>query len=173
MNTSRALCVAAVLLFLVATPAAASLTVSLAPSPANPAAPRMGNRLSFHTVIRNTGAQPVHGLIAWISLLRTDPGQEQPMDLEDWSAHKAVSAARLEPGQSLDADWPMRLIQDGRYRVVVSLVSREEPGLVTSPLLDFTVLRKPVVESGRVLPVALGMPFLLGLVLLWRWRRRR
>ena len=150
---------------------AASLTVEFAPVATNPTTPRMGDRLAFSSSIRNTGATPVEGLIAWLSLVQVDRGHEQPVDLEDWSAHKAIAVASLAPGAAVTTNWPMRLIQSGQYRVVVSAVSRAGAALTPSRFVDFTVAPKPVVESGRVLPVALGVPALLvgGLLL----RRRR
>lgn len=151
---------------------AAPLTIELAPSVGNPASPQMGDRLSFHSTIRNDGSTPVDGLIAWLSLVQIDKGKEQPVDLEDWSAHKAVTVPTLAPGQSIPTDWPMRLIQAGAYRVVISAVSRDGRSLTASPFADFTVREKPVVESNRVLPVAFGLPALLALILFWRWRRR-
>ena len=152
---------------------AGPIDVTLEAASINPAAPRMGDHLAFHSVIRNTGARPVNGLIAWISLLRIDPGNEQPVDLEDWSAQKALTAKQLAPGGTLTADWPMRLINSGTYRVVVSTATRDAQGITASPAVDFTVAPKPVVESRRVLPVALGIPLLLALGLLWqRWRAR-
>jgi hypothetical protein len=163
---------AACLVALATTASAGTLAVDLIPDPRNPASPRMGDNLAFHTVIRNTGAQSVDGVIAWISLVQTDKGKEQPIDLEDWSAHKAVTAASLPPGQTLVTDWPMRLIQAGSYRVVVSAVSRDGAGLVASPFADFTVRQKPVVESQRVLPVALGVPLLLAGAIILRSRKR-
>ncbi len=153
------------------TRAAAELAVSLAPIATNPAAPRMGDRLAFTSSIRNTGAAPVEGLIAWLSLVQVDPGHEQPVDLEDWSAHKAIALATLAPGAEVTTRWPMRLIQSGQYRVVVSAVSRAGDALTPSRFVDFTVAPKPVVESRRVLPVALGVPALLVVSLLLRRRR--
>jgi hypothetical protein len=151
---------------------AGTLSIDLEPAAGNPASPQMGDTLSFHTVIRNDAATPVDGLIAWISLVQIDKGKEQPVDLEDWSAHKAVTAASLAPGQTIETDWPMRLIQAGTYRVVISAVSRDAGGLAASPFADFTVRQKPMVESRRVLPVALGLPLLIGIGMLWRreWR---
>jgi hypothetical protein len=149
---------------------AGTLSVDLTPDTRNPASPQMGDNLAFHTVIRNNGTTAVDGLIAWISLVQLDKGKEQPVDLEDWSAHKAVTAASLMPGQTLETDWPMRLIQAGNYRVVVSSVSRDSTGLAASPFVDFMVRQKPVVESQRVLPVALGLPILLAGAMLWRRR---
>ncbi len=155
-------------------PAAGPLSVALVPAPGAPVRPRMGDRLSFHSVIRNGGEAPVEGLVAWVSLVRVDRGQEAPVDLEDWSAQKAVTLPSLGPGQSLEADWPMRLIQAGDYRVVVSAASRDGSALAASPLRPFTVARRPVVESRRVVPVALGLPGLLAASFLpWRRLRRR
>jgi hypothetical protein len=150
---------------------AGGLGVSLAPGAGNPPSPQMGDRLSFHSVIRNDGGRVAEGLIAWISLVQIDTGREQPMDLEDWSAHKAVTAASLAPGAALETDWPMRLIQPGKYRVVVSVVSRNAQGLTASPFVDFRVRPKPVVESRRVLPVAFGIPLAIFGAFLWRRRR--
>jgi len=165
--------VAVTLVLISATAYAGPIEVTLKAAPANPAAPRMGDRLAFHSEIRNTSGRPVNGLIAWISLLRIDPGNEQPVDLEDWSAQKALAAKQVPPGGTLAAEWPMRLINSGTYRVVVSTATRDAQGITTSPAVDFTVAPKPVVESRRVLPVALGIPLLLALGLLWRrWRAR-
>lgn len=151
---------------------ASPLSITLQPAPGNPASPQMGDTLSFHTVIRNVGNASVEGLIAWPSLVQVDEGSEQPVDLEDWSAHKAVTAVTLDPGGTVETDWPMRLIQAGRYRIVVSAASRSGAELTASPFADFTVRQKPVVESQRVLPVALGIPLLLGAAMVWRRRRR-
>jgi len=151
-------------------PRAGTLAVDLTPAPGNPASPRMGDQLSFHSVIRNNGPAAADGLIAWLSLVRIDRGHEQPVDLEDWSAHKAVTAVALPSGGTIETDWPMRLIQDGIYRVIVSVISRDGTALTPSPPVDFSVRPKPVVESRRVLPVAFGLPLVLGGVLLWRHR---
>jgi hypothetical protein len=62
----------------------------------------------------------------------------------------------------------MRLIQAGTYRVLVSATSRNGTGLVASPYVDFVVRQKPVVESKRVLPVAIGLPLLLVGASFWR-----
>lgn len=153
--------------------AADSLSISLAPDPSNPPSPQMGDWLKFNSVVSNPSTQEAHGVVAWISLVQVDPGQEQPVDLEDWSAHKAVTQAVLQPGQQVKVEWPMRLIQAGAYRVVISAVDRETGHVMTSPFVDFQVRRKPVVESGRILPVAFGVPAFVLAVMAWRVYRGR
>lgn len=149
------------------------IEISLTPAAANPTAPRMGDNLTFRSVITNNGTTPVRGVVAWLGLVRVDPGKEQPVDLEDWSAQKAVTRTVLAPGEQLAVEWPMRLIQSGDYRVVVSAAERSARELVSSPFVSFQVAPKQVIESRRVLPVALGVPMLIALFALGRIMLRR
>ena len=153
---------AAMLLALSGHAPAANIDLQLQPDTSNPAHPTMGDWMHFNSVINNAGKQPIDGLVAWISLVEVTPGKEQPMDLEDWSAHKAVTGATLAPGKSLQTQWPMRLIQSGDYRVVISATDRNNKTVFTSPTIQFHVAQKPVVESARILPVALGIPLAIG-----------
>jgi len=140
---------------------AASIQLQVQPESANPSHPTMGDWMHFNSVISNTGSKPIEGLVAWISLVEVTPGKEQPMDLEDWSAHKAVTGTTLKPGEALKTQWPMRLIQSGDYRIVISATDRNNSTVFTSPTLQFHVSQKPVVESTRILPVAIGIPLLI------------
>jgi hypothetical protein len=166
--------VTTVLLASVSAGAEAPLALDLRPDGKNPSAPIMGDHMQFWSTITNTGTTPVEGLVAWISLVEIDPGNEQPVDLEDWSAHKAVTGATLGPGQSLRTDWPMRLIKGGDYRVVVSVTDRGSNTVFTSPTIQFHIRQKPVLQAGRVLPVAAGVPLLIvGLMIFNKTRQRR
>jgi hypothetical protein len=177
-RTKHILLALAILLALVAgRPVAATaqdLGLTLSQDKANPPNPTMGNNLRFHSVITNRGDQPIEGLVAWISLVEVTPGHEQPMDLEDWSALKAVTGVRLAPGGSLETDWPMRLIQQGDYRVVVSVTTRDQHAVSTSPTVEFHVTQIPMVQSSRILPVTLGVPLLLIVWMVFRrWQSAR
>lgn len=152
--------------------AEAPISLDLKPAGGNPASPVMGDHLQFRSTLVNTGSSPIEGLVAWISLVEIDPGHEQPVDLEDWSAHKAVTGARLKPGESLQTDWPMRLIKGGDYRVVVSVTDRGGREVFTSPTVQFHVRQKAVLQAGRVIPVAIGIPLLLmGLIFFNKTKR--
>ena len=165
---------AATLLIPVTASAQTPLVLDIQPDAQNSTTPTMGDHLRFWSTITNTDAKPIEGLVAWISLVEVDQGNEQPMDLEDWSAHKAVTGATLGPSQSLRTDWPMRLIKSGDYRVVISATDRGGRTVFTSPTIQFHVLQKPVLQAKRVLPVAVGAPVLiLGLMLFLKTRERR
>ncbi len=163
-----------ILMATISAAAAAPLSLELGPDDANPSSPVMGDNLRFWSAITNTGNTSIEGLVAWISLVEIDPGNEQPVDLEDWSAHKAIAGAALEPGQSLRTGWPMRLIKGGDYRVVVSVTDRGGDSVFTSPTIQFHVRQKPVLQAGRVMPVAAGIPLLvIGLIIFNKTNSRR
>ena len=149
------------------------LAITLAPDGKNSSDPVMGDHLKFWSTITNTGATPIAGLVAWISLVEIDAGHEQPVDLEDWSAHKAVSGASLTPNQSLRTQWPMRLIKGGDYRVVISVTDRGGRQVFTSRTLQFHVRQKPVLQADRVLWTAAAVPLLIvGLMVFVKTRQR-
>jgi len=152
---------------------AGTIRISLAPDTANPPQPAMGNFLYFNSIIKNISGKSLEGLVAWISLIEIDPGHEQPVDLEDWSAHKAITVARMKPGNTLKTVWPIRLIQHGRYRVVICAADRDHPTIYTSPPLEFHVSKKPVIQSNRILPVAFGLPLLFIGLIFYRKRQNR
>ena len=104
MNKWKYLLYSTITIILMATVSAAAvapLSLELGPDEGNPSSPVMGDHMLFWSAITNTGRTSIEGLVAWISLVEIDPGNEQPVDLEDWSAHKAITGAALEPGQSL------------------------------------------------------------------------
>jgi len=171
MNAITQTLVVAALLLGTATVTATTVGVELAPESSNPANPTMGDWMRFRSVIRNNGTHPVEGLVAWISLVQVTPGHEQPMDLEDWSAHKAVTGTTLAAGAAVTTQWPMRLIRSGDYRVVISTTDRNEKTVFTSPTIEFHVAQKAVIESKRILPVAIGVPLFLVGLLIYRARR--
>ena len=177
MKTLKIIFLTAVLLTLFVSSSAAGdalLTVNLRHDSHNSAAPTMGDHLRFWSTITNTGPKPLEGLVAWISLVEIDPGNEQPVDIEDWSAHKAITGAVLGPGQSLKTDWPMRLIKGGDYRVMVSATDRNSRTVFTSPIVEFHVRQKSVLQPGPILAVAVGVPLLIiGAVGLRKVRRVR
>ena len=122
---------------------------------------RMGDTPAFIGTVTNIGQRPLAGLVVYLSLVSLEPGNEHPVDLEDWSAQKAVRIDRLSPGESSNQKWGMRLIQSGKYGVALTVVDPEEKRPIVSDLVPFDVNPKPTLASGRILPIAIGEPLLL------------
>lgn len=122
---------------------------------------KMGDTPSFIGTITNNGQQPLEGSVVYLSLLSLKPGNEHPVDLEDWSAQKAVRIDRLSPGKSITQTWGMRLIQAGKFGVALTVVDPQKTKPTVSDLVPFEINPKPMVASERIFPLAIGEPFLL------------
>jgi len=141
-----------------------------------PAQPlKMGDTPTFKGSVTNVGNHELSGLVVYLSLVSLKPGAEHPVDLEDWSAQKAVRISKLGPGQINTQDWPMRLIEAGRFGVALTVVDPDEKQPVVSNLVIFNIQPKPTLSSSRIIPVAIGEPLFLLLLygLHWVYTRSR
>jgi hypothetical protein len=135
---------------------------------------KMGDRPVFKGAVKNTGQHNLKGLVVYLSLVSLKLGHEHPVDLEDWSAQKAVRIDQLAPGETQRQDWPMRLIRAGRFGVALTGVDSLENRPVVSELVPFDIQTRPTVASSRILPVAVGEPLLLLIFCgLFRWIHAR
>ena len=130
-----------------------------------------GDYVTVAARIENTSDQAVSDVTTYLSLVNT--ADKLPVDLEDWSAEKGLYVGVIESGQALPLDWKIHFVKPGHYALtVVALVAgREMPAV--SPVVYFRVEPKNSLDPGHILPVALGMPVVLGLLLLLLNYRRR
>ncbi len=137
---------------------------------------RMGDTPKFTGAVTNSGQQTLRRLIVYLSLVSLEPGNERPVDLEDWSAQKALGIDSLSPGQVNTHDWGMRLIQAGKYGVALTVIDPTEKKPIVSDLVPFDVKRKPTLSASRIFPVAIGEPvtllMLFGVILIAQRRGR-
>ncbi len=126
----------------------------------------MGDRPVFESVLTNKSDRPVENIVLYISLVNLNKGREHPVDLEDWSAQKAVHLARIEGRSSSNEQWSMRLIQSGHYGLFVTAVSDMDIKPLTSDIVFFDIRPKKTVIPSRIWPVAMGVPLLLLLLMI-------
>ena len=121
----------------------------------------MGDTPVFKGAVKNTGTETLDGLVVYLSLVSLEKGNEHPVDLEDWSAQKAVRIERLLPGEINRQQWPMRLISAGNFAVAQTVVSAGTTKPVISNLVEFNIQPKQLISSTRILPVVIGEPILI------------
>jgi hypothetical protein len=132
-----------------------------------------GDFVTVQGSVANTGTQSIESIATYLSLVDTE--QNLPVDLEDWSAERGLFVGTIAPGQVFPLIWKIHLVKAGTYNLVIiaNRADRDRPEVSTQT----TLLVKPKrnLNPGQVLPVALGMPLLLGfaLALLAYLRRRR
>ena len=150
--------------------ASRSITVSIDPQSIQA---NMGDKITFAGTITNNSDRAVNGIIAYISLANITQGKESPMDLEDWSANRAVKVETIAPHATYEGKWPMRLIDSGSYVAYITAVDKNSSSPVSSTMSHLEIRRILRLNPNNVLPVAVGEPILIGMVLMFISFKRR
>ena len=130
----------------------------------------IGESFSFDSEIRNTGTEPLSGLVAHLNVAGLD--SDIYVDPEDWSEDRTRFLPTLGPGETTSVGWAVKAVTGGRAAIyVVVLPAGAEPAV--SPAMRVNIAETTDLNSGGVLPLALGVPAFLGAVALLVRRRRR
>ena len=137
-------------------------------------ATKLGHKFVFHSTIRNDSTAPAGGLLAHLNVV--DLSGHTYVDPEDWSSHRTRYLAPIPAGGSTTLPWPMNAVNSGTIGVYVAVLPRSGAPVppTTGPTLRVRIQDRKTLNSGGILPLALGLPALLGLMALGvRFRRAR
>jgi hypothetical protein len=133
----------------------------------------LGHKFVFRSTIANHGTAPVRGLIAHLNVLSLRNGVY--IDPEDWSSHRTRYLAPIPVGGSVTLTWKLQAVNTGSIGVYVAVLRQSgvaQPP-ITGPTVHVSIAKRTTLNSGGVLPLALGIPALLGaLTFTIRTRRR-
>jgi hypothetical protein len=134
----------------------------------------IGKKFTFDSTISNHGSLAASGLIAHLNVLSLRNGVY--VDPEDWSSHRTRYLAPIPPGGSVTITWKMQAVNSGSFGVYVAVLPQSgvpRPP-TTGPTLHVSIVHRQTLNSGGILPLALGIPGLLGLLAVGlRIRRQR
>jgi hypothetical protein len=133
----------------------------------------LGHKFSFRSTVTNHGSATAGGLIAHLNVLSYDRGVY--VDPEDWSSHRTRYLEPIPAGGSTTLIWKMQAVNAGSFAVYVALLP-QRPGALppkTGPAIHLAVAKRTTINSGGIVPLALGVPTLLGLLLVGARLRRR
>jgi hypothetical protein len=131
---------------------------------------RLGESFSFSSTVENTGAQAQSGLVAHLNVAGLSKAIY--VDPEDWSEERIKFLAPLAPGDATTLDWNVKAVTGGRVAIyVVVLPERGDPAVTHA--MTVRIADTKDLNSGGVLPLALGVPALLALATIAVRRRRR
>ena len=118
----------------------------------------------FRSTITNDGPATVNGLIAHLNVLSLRSGVY--VDPEDWSSQRTRYLDPLPAGASTTITWHVHTVNGGILGLYVAVLPESGVGLppATSPTIRLTVAQKKTLNSGGILPLARGIPGLLGLL---------
>ena len=130
-----------------------------------------GDFVTVQSRITNTGSQPISDITTYLSLV--DNQNKLPVDLEDWSAEKGLFIGTIESSQTLPLNWKIHFVKAGTYSLVVIADSPISETPQVSKITHFQVSPKQNLNPGKVLPVALGTPIVVLLVMAMATYRKR
>jgi hypothetical protein len=137
-------------------------------------ATKLGHKFVFHSTIRNDGVTAASDLIAHLNVV--DLSGHTYVDPEDWSSQRTRYLRSIPPGGSTALAWRMNAVNSGTIGVYVAVLPRSGAPVppTTGPTVRVQIKDRKTLNSGGILPLALGLPALLGLLALGvRVRRGR
>ena len=139
---------------------------------------KTGDTVNFKTTVTNHSGEISPPMFVAMNIINLAKDGD-PVDPEDWSPKRTQAIGTLTAGQSATQSWSIHAILDGNYMVYIVLVpqpygpeSTSQP--VASTGIHMTVTPFARLNPGGVLPLAVGMPLgltLLMFVLLWNRNR--
>jgi len=132
----------------------------------------LGHKFVFRSTITNRGSTAARGQIAHLNVLSLHPGVY--VDPEDWSSQRTRYLDTIPAGGASTVTWRMQAVNDGDFGVYVTVLpnsgSARPPA--TGPAIRVAVAERKTLNSGGILPLALAVPGILGLMVLGRRLRR-
>jgi hypothetical protein len=124
----------------------------------------LGRKFTFRSTVVNRGQASSRRLIAHLNIVGLDSSVY--VDPEDWSSHRTIYLYALPPGGSKTITWRLQAVSAGKFDVYVAVFSRRAiaQAPTTGPAVRVAVADRRTLNSGGILPLALGIPALLGLV---------
>jgi hypothetical protein len=133
----------------------------------------LGHKFFVRSAIANNGTTAASGLIAHLNVLSLR--SDVYLDPEDWSSHRTRYLPAIPAGGSVTITWKMQAVNAGSIGVFVAVLPQNgapQPP-ETGPTVHVSIAQRKTLNAGGILPLALGIPALLGaLALALRLRRR-
>jgi hypothetical protein len=167
---SSALLVLALLAAGGAQAAVPSITVDVEPTLVKT---KLGENFSLRSTITNNRPRPAVGLVAHLNILSLRPGLY--VDPEDWSESRTRYLAPIPAGGATTITWTVKAVNSGTLGVYVAVFPSTGSGRpITGPTLRADIAERQTIDAGGIVPLALGVPALLGALAVGiRLRRRR
>lgn len=124
----------------------------------------LGDDFGFRTTIANQAETSTPALIAHLNILSLRDGVY--VDPEDWSSQRTWYLGTIPAGESRTIKWNLKAVNGGGLAAYVAVLPQNNPARApaTSPTVEIDVAERRTLNSGGILPLALGIPGFVGLV---------
>ena len=138
---------------------------------------QLGGTFAFTSRVANTGGRTTPDLVAHLNIVGLDP--DVYVDPEDWSSRRTLYLGPVEPGRATTLDWNVKAVTGGDLAVYVVVLEQRADGSVapvpaaTGRPIAVHVNERRTLDSGGILPLALGVSGVVGAAALGSRRVRR
>jgi len=138
---------------------------------------KASDSIFFNTTVTNIGNSQSMPLIVAMNLINLD-AQGEIVDPEDWSPQRTQYIELLSPGASNTLKWRVNAILEGDYMIYIVVIPQPDGQNTTSqPIassgIHLTVTPFTKLNPGGVLPIAIGAPILILVIIYFVYRNRR
>lgn len=127
-------------------------------------ATELGRNFGVTTTITNRGSVPSVAVLAHLNVLSLT--SDVYVDPEDWSSERTRYLGVLPAGASTTINWKLKAVNPGRFATFVSVLP--EAGSTDAPTnganVTISVATRQTLNSGGILPLAIGIPAALALL---------
>jgi thiamine pyrophosphate-dependent acetolactate synthase large subunit-like protein len=132
---------------------------------------QLGGRFTITSTVHNESGETMSGLIAHLNVLSSDP--ETYVDPEDWSSRRTQYLDPLAPHRSATLTWHVQAVNSGSLILYVAVTDTTHGTVTAGPPIELAVTRQPSIDAGGILPLAIGVPAAVGLLMAFNLLRRR
>jgi hypothetical protein len=133
----------------------------------------LGHHFTFRSTVANAGAASTGALVAHLNVLSYDRGVY--VDPEDWSSNRTRDLAPIPAGGSTTLAWKLQAVNAGSFAAYVTVLPQQPRAgtPATGQTVHVAVAKRTTIDSGGIVPLALGVPALLAALLVGLRLRRR
>jgi hypothetical protein len=162
----RRLLLASLLGVLVGAPAAQAATGLAVVNDRTAIAVKLGHKFVLHSRIENRRGSAAAGLVAHLNVV--DLSGHTYVDPEDWSSSRTRYLKPIPADGSTTLTWPINAVNAGTVGIYIAVLPRSGAAVppTTGPTVRIRIQDRKTLNSGGILPLALGIPGALGLLAL-------
>jgi hypothetical protein len=125
---------------------------------------QLGRSFVFRTRVANGASTPTASLVAHLNILSLRPGVY--VDPEDWSSARTQYLGSVPARGSRTLAWTVQAVNSGSFAAYVTVLPRADLRRppVTGPVVQIAVAKRTTLNSGGILPLAIGIPAFVGLL---------
>jgi len=138
---------------------------------------KTGETIPFDMIVTNTGAEQSPPIIVAMNIINLAK-EGDVVDPEDWSPERTQYIDSLAPNESTTLSWQVNAVLDGNYMVYLVAIPTPDSAETSTQIsasqgLHLTVAKFTKLNPSGVLPIAMGVPIVLGLAIFIAFRIRR